>query len=107
MVVAGWKLLKTIISEWWLWKEWKMIKKTVTRYYVEVIPKSLIVPPLRLERQKEECRRIINEIKRHVDGAYASLQYNYEYRCEFCGSKVADEDDYECCEKSVDERESK
>jgi hypothetical protein len=58
-----------------------------------------------IEELKKGAQDLIPEIKRHCDIGYISLEYDGHYECEFCGSELASQDDWGCCEKSEKEHE--
>lgn len=59
------------------------------------------------EKHKEwmsACRRLIDEIKRHVDFGSIDWDFDVSYRCSFCDYEwEEDEAGPLCCEKAIDE----
>ena len=48
-----------------------------------------------------DAKNLRQEIKRHCDAHDLDIEIESHWECEFCGSSMADENEYECCGKSV------
>jgi len=87
-----------------------MIKKIVDEMYVKVF----VEDPAgwgkegeeRVKIMQKDLKNLENQIKRHVDCFDIDTDYDSHWECSFCGSLVAAEDDYECCDKSIEEHEA-
>lgn len=90
-----------------------MIEWTTEKFFVKAYPEAPWRIAGRTKKQITESYRkaanaLLKEIDRHCDADSLELDVEGYYSCSFCGSKVADKNDYECCEESVEEhRQSK
>ena len=87
-----------------------MIKCIIDEVFVKASVDSRIYGKITQEnlqsRMLKDARALLGEIKRHCDGA-DSLEIDDErrYECSFCGSAMEDEEDYRCCDDSIEEHE--
>ena len=55
--------------------------------------------------ERKACEQIRESIRRHVDGAdTADIEFSTIFLCEFCGDDSGP-DEFECCDKSIEEHE--
>ena len=77
-----------------------MRKTKIIGYFIKIIPRTCIYRD-NLEEEKNTCKWIIDNVKRHVnDCEDASLEINEEDICSFCGNDwTEDNDEYNggCC----------
>ena len=84
-----------------------MIKTIITDIYVRATPSywPRNWPKLDDKEKLSLCKDLIKSIERHCDCDSVSFVIERENQCEFCGS-VADPNEYECCDKALQEHEA-
>jgi len=88
-----------------------MIEWTTRAFFVKAYPEAWwrIIGKTKeqiTESYRKAANDLLKEIDRHCDPDRLELDVEGYYSCSFCGSEVANKDDYECCEKSIEEHES-
>ena len=93
-----------------------MKKKTEVNYRVEIEPEPPFfgwstIEAKAVEQMKDACRTIIEQAKRHVDGAkYARMVWDVEANCSHCGRHWSEDDDLYnggCCSRDQEDQEAR